>query len=66
MKDDDFQLLRGFADKRTNEQTFAIVESLSRLKNLASLARCDDPVETLMATAYQNIVSCVHNILVSV
>ena len=36
MKDDDFQLLRGFADRqtdrRTNEQTFVIVESLSRLK----------------------------------
>ena len=36
MKDDDFKLLRGFADwqtdrqtdGRTNEQTFAIVESL--------------------------------------
>ena len=36
MKDDDFKLLRGFADRqideRTNEQTFVIVESLSRLK----------------------------------
>ena len=36
MKDDDFKLLRGFADgqmdKQTNEQTFVIVESLSRLK----------------------------------
>ena len=40
MKDDDFKLLRGFADERTdgrtnertNEQTFVIVESLSRLK----------------------------------
>ena len=31
--DDDFMLLRGFADKQTNEQTFVIVESLSRLKN---------------------------------
>ena len=32
MKDDDFKLLRGFADgqtdEQTNEQTFAIVESL--------------------------------------
>ena len=38
MKDDDFKMLKGFAlrltDGRTNEQTFAIVESLSRLKNL--------------------------------
>ena len=36
MKDDDFKLLKGFAlrrtDERTNGQTFAIVESLSRLK----------------------------------
>ena len=36
MKDDDFKLWKGFAlrrtDKRTNGQTFAIVESLSRLK----------------------------------
>ena len=36
MKDDDFKLLRGFADRqtneRTNEQTFVNVESLSRLK----------------------------------
>ena len=38
MKDDDVKLLRGFADRqtdrRTNEQTFVIVESLSRLKTL--------------------------------
>ena len=32
MKDDDFKLLKGFALGRTNGQTFAIVESLSRLK----------------------------------
>ena len=36
MKDDDFKLLTGFGDGRTNErtdeQTFVIVESLSRLK----------------------------------
>ena len=36
MNDDDFKLLRDFADKQTNkqmdEQTFVIVESLSRLK----------------------------------
>ena len=36
MKDDDFKLLRGFADGQTDgqtdEQTFAIVESLLRLK----------------------------------
>ena len=36
LKDDDFKVLRGFADgqtnERTNEQTFVIVESLSRLK----------------------------------
>ena len=36
MKDDDFKLFKGFAlrltDKWTNERTFAIVESLSRLK----------------------------------
>ena len=40
MKDDDFKLLTGFALRRTNErtdgQTFAIVESLSRLKNVLS------------------------------
>ena len=39
MKDDDFKLLRGFADgqtdKWTNEQTFVIVELLSRLKSKA-------------------------------
>ena len=34
MKDDDFKLLRGFADVQTDEQTFVIVESLSRLKKL--------------------------------
>ena len=33
MKDDDFKLLRGFADKQTDGRTFVIVESLSRLKN---------------------------------
>ena len=41
-KDDDFKLLRGFADERTNvtdEQTFVIVESLSRLKR-AFEAKC--------------------------
>ena len=32
MKDDDFKLLRGFADRLTDERTFVIVESLSRLK----------------------------------
>ena len=36
MKDDELKLLKGFAltqtNERTNEQTFAIVESLSRLK----------------------------------
>ena len=36
MNDDDFKLLRGFADGRTdrqtNRRTFVIVESLSRLK----------------------------------
>ena len=36
MKDDDFKLLKGFALRRTNrrtdEQTFAIVKSLLRLK----------------------------------
>ena len=32
MKDDDFKLLRGFGDGRTDGQTFVIVESLSRLK----------------------------------
>ena len=35
MKDDDFKLLRGFGDGRTNEQTFVIVESLSQLKTLS-------------------------------
>ena len=38
MKDDDFKLLKGFAlrrtDERMNGQTFAIVESLSRLKTV--------------------------------
>ena len=44
MKDDDFKLLRGFADgqmdERMDEQTFVIVESLSRLKtqNLTKLS----------------------------
>ena len=32
MKDDDFKLLRGFDYGQTNEQTFVILESLSRLK----------------------------------
>ena len=32
MKDDDFKQLRGFEDKRTDERTLVIVESLSRLK----------------------------------
>ena len=40
MNDDDFKLLRGFADgrtdERTDEQTFVIVESLSRLKRHCS------------------------------
>ena len=33
MKDDDFKLLRGFADRRMNRQTFVIVELLLQLKN---------------------------------
>ena len=41
MKDDDFKLLKGFAlrrtDERTNERTFAIVESLSRLKKFIDI-----------------------------
>ena len=32
MKDDDFKLFRGFDDELTDERTFVIVESLSRLK----------------------------------
>ena len=32
MKDDDFKLLRGFGDGRTDGQAFVIVELLSRLK----------------------------------
>ena len=39
MKDDDFKLLKGFAlrrtDERTNGRTFAIVESLSRMKKVS-------------------------------
>ena len=35
MKNNDFKLLRGFADWQTNEQTFVIVESLSRLKSVS-------------------------------
>ena len=31
-EDDDFKLLKGFADERTDKQTFVIVESISRLK----------------------------------
>ena len=34
MKDDDFKLFRGFADGLTDEQTFVIVELLSRLKRV--------------------------------
>ena len=37
MKDDDFKLLNGFALGRTNGQTFAIVESLLRLKIIATI-----------------------------
>ena len=44
MKDDDFKLLKGFAlrrtDERTNGRTFAIVESLSRLKSFNNLRFC--------------------------
>ena len=33
MKDDDFKLLKGFAERQTEDrQTFVIVESLLRLK----------------------------------
>ena len=32
MKDDDFKLFRGFALRRMNRQTFAIVDLLSQLK----------------------------------
>jgi len=39
MKNDDFKLLRGFGDGRTDEQTFVIVESLSRLKNQGCLVK---------------------------
>ena len=34
MKDDDFKLLRGFADKWTDKQKFVIVELLLRLKKI--------------------------------
>ena len=48
MKDDDFKLLRGFADRqtdeRTNGQTFVIVESLSRIKNYQLLLENAPPV----------------------
>ena len=41
MKDDDFKLLKAFAlgrmNERTKEQTFVIVESLSRLKKIKSV-----------------------------
>ena len=38
MKDDYFKLLRGFdMDRRMDEQTFVIVESLLRLNKLKSL-----------------------------
>ena len=41
MNDDDFKLLRGFdngrTDEQTDEQTFVIVESLSRLKSIHSI-----------------------------
>ena len=40
MKDDDFKLLRGFADTLTDKQTFVIVESLSRLKMLIDEIDC--------------------------
>ena len=33
MKVDDFKLLRGFGDRRTDGRIFVIVESLSRLKS---------------------------------
>ena len=39
MIDDDFKLLRVFADKRTDEQTFVIVELLLRLKKNAAIMR---------------------------
>ena len=32
MKDDDFKLLGGFADRRTHEQTFVIVEFIQICK----------------------------------
>ena len=42
MKDEDFKLLRGFDYGQTDEQTFVIVESLSRLKiNYIAVAQCD-------------------------
>ena len=34
MNDDDFKLLRGFADRWTDRRTFVNVESLSRLKKV--------------------------------
>ena len=33
MKNDDFKLLRGFADRLTDRQTFVIVELLLQLKS---------------------------------
>ena len=42
MKDDDFKLLRGFDDRRTNGQTFVIVESLSRLKIVKLSIKMDE------------------------
>ena len=38
MKDDDFKLLRGFDYGQTDEQTFVIVESLSRLTKITLVA----------------------------
>ena len=53
MKDDDFKLLRGFDYGQTDEQTFVIVESLSRLKRF----------NVLLLNVISVIIACVQHII---
>ena len=56
MKDDDFKLLRGFDDGRTDGRTFVIVESLLRLIIIKNLNR-------FCCTSYSYDIEVVNNIL---
>ena len=54
MKEDDFKLLRGFGDRRTDGRIFVIVESLSRLKRFWSVFILRPSIVTMLLLERSN------------